>query len=165
MDTFLAIASKRDVRRYADRPLPPDVVERILDAGRLAGSSKNSQPWTFVVVESPERRAAVAEAVYAGDNVRNAALVVAVVGKRNFDTGRVAQNMFLAAWNEGVVSCPNGVPDPEAGARAIGADGEEVGIVLTFAYPERWYDPERRPAERWSERANRKPLAEVVRRV
>ena len=73
--------------------------------------------------------------------------------------------MFLAAWNEGVVSCPNGVPDPEAGARALGLDGEEVGIVLTFAYPVRPPNPERRPAERWSERANRKSLAEVVRRV
>jgi nitroreductase len=165
VDTFLAIASKRDVRRYLDRPLPADVVERILDAGRLAGSSKNTQPWTFVVVESAERREALAETVFVAENVRSAALVVAIVGKRNFDTGRVAQNMFLAAWNEGVVSCPNGVPDPEAGARAIGADGEEVGIVLTFAYPVRQYDPERRPAERWSERADRKPLAEVVRRV
>jgi nitroreductase len=164
VDTFLAIASKRDVRRYADRPLPDDVVERILDAGRLSGSSKNSQPWTFVVVESPERREALAETVFVAENVRTAALVVAVLGKRNFDTGRVAQNMFLAAWNDGVVSCPNGVPDPEAGARALGFEGE-VGIVLTFAYPVRQYDPERRPAERWSERADRKPLEEVVRRV
>jgi nitroreductase len=44
MDTFLAIASKRDTRRYSDRPVPDDVQRRILDAGRLAGSAKNRQP-------------------------------------------------------------------------------------------------------------------------
>ena len=50
VDVFTAIASKRDERRYADRPIPDDVVTRILDAGRLAGSAVNRQPWTFVVV-------------------------------------------------------------------------------------------------------------------
>jgi nitroreductase len=44
VDTWLAVASRREVRRYADRPLPDDVVRRILDAGRLAGSAKNRQP-------------------------------------------------------------------------------------------------------------------------
>ena len=44
MDTFLAIASKRDTRGYAERPIPDDVVEQILDAGRVAGSARNRQP-------------------------------------------------------------------------------------------------------------------------
>lgn len=44
MDTWLAVASRREVREYADRNLPEDVVQRILDAGRLAGSAKNRQP-------------------------------------------------------------------------------------------------------------------------
>jgi nitroreductase len=44
MDTWLAVASRREVREYADRELPEDVVGRILDAGRLAGSAKNRQP-------------------------------------------------------------------------------------------------------------------------
>ena len=43
MDTWLAVASRREVREYADRDLPEDVVRRILDAGRLAGSAKNRQ--------------------------------------------------------------------------------------------------------------------------
>ena len=50
MDTFLAIASRREVREYEPRSLPPEVEERILDAGRLSGSSKNRQPWRFDVV-------------------------------------------------------------------------------------------------------------------
>jgi nitroreductase len=167
VDTFLAIASKRDVRDYdGGRPVPEDVVLRILDAGRLSGSSKNSQRWTFVVVEGPERKAALADAVYESRNVRGATLVIAILGKRDFDVGRASQNMFLAAWNAGVASCPNGVRDPAGGARALGFDeGEEVAIVLTFGYPARPRDPEQRPAAEWSARANRRMLEEVVQRV
>ena len=56
METFLAIASKRDERRYADRPVAEDDVLRILDAGRLSGSSQNRQLWNFVVVSDAALR-------------------------------------------------------------------------------------------------------------
>jgi nitroreductase len=77
VDTFLAVASKREVREYAGRPIPADAVQRILEAGRVSGSSRNGQPWRFIVVESPSLRERLAEAVYASGNVRGAALVVA----------------------------------------------------------------------------------------
>jgi nitroreductase len=159
VDAYTAIASKRDERRYADRPIPDDVVTRILDAGRIAGSSRNRQDWEFVVVSD---RDAFAETVWAPENVRAAALVVAIICPRAFDVGRAAQNMMLAAWGEGVLSCPNGVRDAEAGAAIIGG---EPAIVLSFGYPEKARNPESRSAEEWSRRANRKPLDEVVRRV
>jgi nitroreductase len=165
MDTYLAFASKRDERRYADRPVPEDVLERILDAGRLSGSARNRQPWRFLVVQSPERREQIAEAVYAPGNIRGAALVVAVVGK-GFDLGRCAQNMMLAAWNEGVVSCPNGIKEREAAAQALDlSEEDELGIVLSFGYPARPRDPSSRSAEEWSARANRKPLSDFVTRL
>jgi nitroreductase len=166
MDTSLAIASKRDTRSYADRPVPDDVVRRILDAGRLAGSARNRQPWRFVVVESAQRREALATAVYAPANVRGAQLVVALVGKSSLDLGRSAQNMMLAAWNEGVGSCPNGIREPERATAALDlSDGEELAIVLSFGYPPRPRDPERRSAGEWSARADRKPLDELVERL
>lgn len=165
MDTYLAVASRRDERSYSDRPIPDDVVERILDAGRVSGSAQNRQPWRFLVVENPERRERLAEAVYAPSNVRGASLVVAVLGK-GFDLGRCAQNMLLAAWNEGVVSCPNGIKDGEAAANALDlSEEDELGIVLSFGYPARPRDPSSRTAEDWSARANRKPLSELVRRL
>src|SRR3954451_23287001 len=112
MDAFLAVASKRAVRRYADRPIPEDVQRRILDAGRVAGSSKNRQPWRFVVLADREAVERAAEAVWATDNVLGAPLVIGLVvrgkGPLSFDAGRAAQNMMLAAWNDGVGSCPNG---------------------------------------------------------
>ena len=159
MDAFLAIASKRDERAYADTPLPDDVVTRILDAGRLAGSAMNRQEWQFVLVSDQQ---SLAEAVYAPENVRTAALVVAIVGVRGFDVGRCAQNMMLAAWNDGVVSCPNGVKDAD---RAAQLTGGEVGVILSFGYPARPHSAESRSAAEWSARAKRKPLDELVRRA
>jgi nitroreductase len=162
VDPYLAIASKRDQRAYADTPLSPEVRQRILDAGRLSGSSKNRQRWEFVVV-SDEAQERLAEAVYEPDNVRTAALVVAIVGEAGgFDVGRCAQNMMLAAWGDGVVSSPNGARDSDAAAEICGG---EVRAILSFGYPERPRDPASRPAEEWSERANRKPLSEIVREV
>jgi nitroreductase len=169
VDAYLAVASKRDWRSYADRPLPEDVVERILDAGRLAGSAVNRQPWQFVVVESPELREQLAETVYAAGNIRGAALVVAIVtkaGQSQLDVGRAMQNMFLAAWNDGVVSCPNGMPDPDKTAELLQLEGDDRPVVVpTFGYPKRPIDPESKSAEEWSKEANRKPLSEVVKRV
>ena len=168
MDAFLAIVSKRDVREYAGTPIPADVATRILDAGRLAGSAVNRQPWRFLVVESADLRNRLAEAVYAPANVRGAVLVVAVVasgkGPIGFDCGRAAQNMMLAAWNEGVASCPNGLADTEKAGGTLGlGEGERAQIVLSFGYPAKSRDPRSRTAAEWSARANRKPLEEITR--
>jgi nitroreductase len=169
MDTWLAVASKRDWRSYADRPVPDDVQRRILDAGRLSGSSQNKQPWQFVVVESEDAKARVGELVYAPDNVSSCAFAVAIAtngGKYPFDVGRALQSMFLVAWNEDVVSCPNGIPDQEAAARALGLDEGWLPVnIPSFGYPKRPLDPVSKSAEEWSEEANRKPLDELIRRL
>jgi nitroreductase len=160
MDTYLAVASRREVREYTDAPIPDEIVHRILDAGRLAGSSRNSQQWEFVVVSDKK---ALSAAVYAPGNVLGATLVVAIAGSAfPFDKARAAQNMMLAAWNDGVGSCPNGISDAEAAERIVGAP---VGIVLSFGYPARPRDPNSRSAEEWSANAKRKPFDEVVRFV
>jgi nitroreductase len=161
VDVYLAIASKRDQREYANTPIPQDVVRRILDAGRLSGSSRNSQRWEFVVVETAQEQ--LAETVWEPGNVLGAKLVVAICGNpQDRDVGRCAQNMMLCAWGDGVTSCPNGIRDAEVAAEICGA---EVKLVLTFGYPARPRNPESRPAEEWSARANRKSLDELARRV
>ncbi|MEZ5102586.1 MAG: nitroreductase family protein [Thermoleophilia bacterium] len=68
MDVQLAIASKRDTRRYGEAALPAETEDRILDAGRLAGSARNRQPWRFVVVADEGERERVAAAVHAPTN-------------------------------------------------------------------------------------------------
>ena len=94
------------------------------------------------------------------------AILVGRKGPTAFDAGRAAQNMMLAAWNEGVTSCPNGMPDPDATAEILGVgEGESVVNILSFGYPAKPRDPDSRPAEQWIGRAKRKPRQEVVKRV
>jgi nitroreductase len=170
VDTFLAVASRRDERRYTGDALPEGVTERILDAGRLAGSAGNRQPWTFVVPVTSERVEAVAACVFVPANVIGAGLVVGILvsgkGPVSFDAGRAAQSMLLAAWNEGVAACPNGIADREAASAALGAAEDETPvIVLSFGWPERPRDPQSRSPVEWSARANRRPLDEIVRQL
>jgi nitroreductase len=167
VDTYLAIASRREVREYDSRPLPEDVLRRILDAGRVAGSSRNRQARRFVVLRDRAVVERAAEGVYNPENLLGAALVVAVVvggkGPITFDAGRAAQNMMLAAWDEGIGSCPNGVADRDRLRDAIGHGADEqAAIVITFGYPARPVNPERRSTSEWIERANRLPFEDVV---
>ena len=168
MDTYQAVASKRDWRSYADRPVPEDVQRRILDAARLSGSGVNRQPWRFVVVTG-EAKARVAETVFAPQNVSSCAFAVGVAtegGKWALDVGRALQNMMLVAWDEGVVSCPNGMPDEAAAARALGLEDGWLPVnIPSFGYPKRALDPTSMSAEDWSAEANRRPLDELVRRI
>ena len=170
MDVLLAVASKRDVRAYTGEPVPPETERRILDAGRLTGTARNRQPCRYVVVEGEARRA-VAGVVYLAGNVLSAGLVIVVTvtpggGLVDFDAGRVAQSMMLAAWAQGIASCPNGIADPEGLRRALGIEEpERPVIVLGFGPPTDGRDPARRSAEQWSRRAPRLPLDGLVRRV
>ena len=169
VDTLLAIASRRDERRTLPEPLPPELVapaarcraalgivaERpALDVRRADRASRGSR-------SSPARSSSRRTSSTAG-------LVVAILvhgkGPVLFDAGRAAQSMLLAAWAEGIASCPNGIADVELARRALAAtDDETPVIVLSFGLPERPRDPERHTAAEWSARANRKPLDEVVR--
>jgi nitroreductase len=170
VDAYLAIVSRREVRYYSDRPIPEDVRRRILDAGRLAGSSQNRQPWRFYVVDNPELLAGVAETVYVPSNLLGAQLVVAIAvsgkGPALFDAGRCGQNMLLGAWSQGVGGCPNSSHDSDATAKLLGLEEDErIATILSFGYPARPRQPESRSAEEWSARANRKPLDDIVRRL
>jgi len=168
MDAYLAVVSRREVREYLARPLEPEVERAILDAGRLAGSSKNRQPWRFLVVRDDDSVEAVAESVYEPGNVRGAAFVVVLQmsGGHRIDAGRAVQNMLLAAWAFGVGSCPNGVNDKIGLNRALRLDDDaDVATVISFGYPARKRRPERRSAQQWIDRANRKPFDEVVREI
>jgi nitroreductase len=170
VDAYLAVVSKRDTRRYAEREIPEAVVRRVLEAGRLAGSAGNRQPWRFVIVADPALRERLARLVYRPANVRGAALVIAVAvsgrGPVAFDAGRAAQNMMLSAWNDGVASCPNGLPDPAPVGELLGlGEAERVVTVLSFGFPRRAGDPAARTPEAWARRADRRPLEEITERL
>ena len=109
------------------------------------------------------------DSVYEPTNLRGAPFVVAIVvsgkGPVSFDAGRAAQNMLLAAWNEGVGASPNGISDEPAARAALELEDEErIAIVLSFGYPAKPRDPESRSVGEWSARAKRRPLQDSVRR-
>lgn len=139
MDAYNVIVSKRDTRSYADRPIPDETLTRILQAGRMAGSSKNSQPCRFVVLRDAQRKRELAACGQFAQHVPAAPVAIAVVLVPDggpFDAGRAAQNMMIAAWNEGVTSCPVSMHDADCAARVLGLpQGHRVAIVLAMGYP------------------------------
>jgi nitroreductase len=122
-----------------DTPIPEESLHRILQAGRMAGSSKNSQPWRFVVIEDAAKIREIAACGQYTEHLPFAPLVIAVVmprGSGDFDAGRAAQNMMLAAWAEGITSCPTSMHDQDGARRVLGIpDDYRVTIVLPFACP------------------------------
>jgi nitroreductase len=139
MDAYRRLASKRDLRTYTERPLPDDVLTRILEGGRRTGSARNRQPWQFIVVTDPALRRGLARCGRFAAHLATAPVVVVIVvdGPRDlFDAGRCAQSMMLAAWVLGVASCPASLHD-DAGVRAaLGVpDGPIVATAIALGYP------------------------------
>jgi nitroreductase len=159
MDAYRAIVDKRDQRVYLPRPLPDEALRRILQAARMTGSSKNREPNRLVVVRDRARLQALAALGAWGRWLEHAAVVIVIVQteRHEFDAGRCAQNMMLAAWNEGIGSCPAHLPEDRVAAILGIPDGLHVNRVVGFGY----IDPERvAPPKRVARR--RRPLEELV---
>jgi len=140
LDAYTAIITKRDRRDYAPKPVPDDLLHRILQAGRMAGSSSNSQPVRLVVLRDEKNREALLPLGRGTAPIGGAPVVVAVLlqkGARDVDVGRTVQNMMVAAWAEGVISCPVGIQDRD-GARAVLGypDDFEIAIRVALGFPD-----------------------------
>ena len=142
METWEVIRTKRAVRDYEPRPVPAEVVERVLQAGRLAGSARNLQPWRFILVRETENKEALSRCGRYARHLAQAAFVVVLCTEREarrwapFDAGRAAQNMMLAAWDQGVGSCVVALHD-EASARTLLGIPEayDIQVAIAFGYP------------------------------
>jgi len=141
MDAYEAIIAKRDRRDYLDKPIPEDLQRRILQAGRMAGSSSNTQPIRFIVLADPksevlQKMAAAGAGTAPFVKAPFSIVIAAKVGSRDFDVGRAAQNMMVAAWSEGVISCPVGFPQNEVACAVLGLpDDYWAAIGVAFGYP------------------------------
>ena len=149
---FGAIAAVRVVREFADRSLDPDHLDRILQAGRHAGSSKNLQRWTFIVCRDRGRLAELANVGPWAGHLAGAAAAIALVtpdprGALDprgdgaplsimWDLGRAAQNMVLAAWELGIGSVPATVYEHDLARELLGyPDDQHCEYILSFGYP------------------------------
>jgi nitroreductase len=170
MDTWATISSKRVVRRFEDRRLDPAHLERILDAGRHAGSSKNLQRWDFIVIEDRDRLRALAAVGPFARHLAGAAAAIALVTPDprapgaplsiTWDLGLAAENMSLAAWELGVGSCPATVYEPALVREILAYPADRhCEYLLSFGYPA---DPA--VLTRAARPGGRRPLAEIVHR-
>ena len=160
MDVFDAVRTVLAVRKYQSMPVPPEIIRKIVDAGRLSASASNKQPWHFIVVEDRETLQKLGVLARSGPYIAQAsAAVVVLTDKGQFgvsDTSRAIQNMVLTAWSEGVGSNWVGFFGLEALKPLLSVpDPWEVFAILPLGYPE---------ARLGFGKKNRKPFSEVVHR-
>ncbi len=142
METWQAINTVRVVREFSDAPISGEDLERILNAGRRTGSSKNEQVWAFIVVTERERLRALADVGHYADHLAGATVAVALVTPNPattsmmWDLGRAAQNMVLAAWEVGIGSVPATVYDHELASRLLELPHDRrCDYLLSFGHP------------------------------
>ena len=143
MNVSDAIRLKRAVRAFKPEPLPQEAVSAILNAGRRAQSSKNTQPWHFIAVQKRETLAALSEMGHYAGHLAGAALGVAILTPDPasrfsvmFDAGQAAAYMQLAAWEMGIGSCLATIYEPEAARELLGFPPEwHLRIAISFGYP------------------------------
>lgn len=171
MSSFLDLARRRQsTRRYLDTPVPRDVIDRCIEAARLAPSACNSQPWRFIVVDSDPLRGRLAQAAFSGIYAMNrfaaqAGVLIVVVTERSryiarlggmlrgiqyslVDIGIAAEHIALQAAEEGLGTCWLGWFDEKAVKNSLGlARNARIDIMLSLGHPA---DTDIRPKTRLS---------------
>lgn len=143
MEVSEAIRMKRAVRQFKDQPLSQEAVSTILNAGRRAQSSKNTQPWRFIAVLEKTTLQALSECGAYASHLAGAALGVAILtgdpAERfsiMFDAGQAAAYMQLAAWELNIGSCLATIYDQEAARQVLGFPADlHLYIAISFGYP------------------------------
>jgi len=162
------VLALRVVRRYLPDPIPPAEMEAVLEAGRWTGSSKNRQGWAFVVVDDRpglERLATAGD--FTGPVLASAATVALVRLPRgnDFDIGRAAQSIMLAAAARGIGSCPIAFHRPDQAAEMLGLPaGHNCTWAVALGYPDEAAEVEQRRQAAAAGFKGRRPLNELAHR-
>ena len=157
IDMLELIRSRQSDRKYSDKPIEKEMLERILEAGRLAPSACNAQPWKFIVVTEPELIKKVAEASSASIIGMNTfvgqapVLLIVIREKANLssriggtiknkdysliDIGITSENICLQAMAEGIGSCMIGWFDEKMVRKLLGIPvSKRVELIITLGY-------------------------------
>jgi nitroreductase len=167
METWDAIRARRNVRQYTGQPIAREDLERICEAGRLAPSAGNGQPWDFVVVTDRAQLIELAKVWEPGGrHIAQSAATIALVAREPederqrglmlYDFGQATAYMMLAAADLGIGSGHSAVADQQQAQRVLGfPDGYLAVYLIGLGYPA---DRPLRPLTR----PNRRPFNEVV---
>ncbi len=151
------ILNLRALRSYSDEPVPDAVIERLLEAARWTGSSKNLQNWSFIVVDGDQKEL-LSECGDFTVPLRAAPFAIALVEESSgyeFDTGRVAQNVMLAGDALGLASCPITLHREDRAASVLGLpEGARCRYAVAIGFPADDATP--------SNKGGRKPMSEVA---
>jgi nitroreductase len=144
------INARESIRSYdPDRSVPKDILERILNAGRLAPSAHNLQPWKFLVISSSPILEKV-KSCYKREWIKDAPIILVAVGLRDkawtrdydgynsveTDTAIAITHIILAAENEGIGACWIAAYDPALLKEAINPDKNELIFgMIPLGYP------------------------------
>jgi nitroreductase len=169
MDFYELIRNRESIRDYdPNRPLDPTVLTRILEAGRLAPSAANRQPWRFLVISSPEMLEKV-RPCYSGSWFQEAPHILVVVGDKSqswvrdrdgynsieTDVTIAMDHMILAAEFEGVATCWIAAFNPDILREALSlTDNELVFSITPLGYPKEGF--RKKPSKQ------RKAFSEIV---
>jgi nitroreductase len=168
METWDAIRSRRNVRRYTAETLPPDHLDQILEAGRRAPSSRNWQPWDFVVVTDRERLTRLSAVWQYARHVAESAATIALVAAEpadqphrdwlQYDLGQATMAIVLAATDLGIGTGHAAVGDQDLARAILGHPADRfVAYLIALGYPaDRPLAPIGRP--------DRRPFDDVVHR-
>jgi nitroreductase len=160
MEVFDAIRTVLAVRQFQDKPVPPEIVGEIIEAAHLTASSRNGQPWHFIVVQDRGTLQKMGELVASGPYIAQAPLAIVVGMEQSVfavsDASRAIQSMILTAWSHGVGSNWVGFNNLAHINPMLGVPLEiELLAIVPFGYP---------VAELGKGLKKRKPLEKVVHR-
>lgn len=157
-EAYRNVLKLRVVRHFQDKPISDPHLHAILEAGRWTGSSKNRQAWSIIAITDPEQKNRIAECGDFTDPVRRAPLTIALVREKEgneFDIGRLAQNLMLAANSLGVGSCPVTLHRSDDAWVVLGLpEGAHCRYGVALGYAQEGQEPARF--------GGRKPLDEFV---
>ena len=146
-ETETTIRDRRSIRAWKPDAVPRELIERVLDSARWAPSARNRQPWHFIVVTEPARRAALAAAAkvdgVAQRHVAEAPVIIALCGHSSIaprwypiDLALASQNLLLAAKSLGLGTCwIGGFVDAETRPLLGLPDNVRIVGLVTLGYP------------------------------
>lgn len=140
MNVFDAVQTVLAIRAYEDKPIADELVRRIVEAGRLTGSSMNRQPWHFIAVQDRDMLQKLGALAKSGPYIAQAPLAIVVVIERTrfavSDGSRAIQSMMLTAWEEGIGSNWVGFMGLEDVKPLLNIPAEmDVLAIVPFGYP------------------------------
>ena len=157
MNTLTTILERRSIRKYQCQPIPADDLKKILEACRQAPSAGNRQPWHFVIVGDPERKARLAQMCRGQMWMADAAYIVVAVGLPEVsekwyrvDVAIAMENLVLAAQSLGYGTCWIGAFSPEEVKSVCGLPVTAEAVACTpLGVPD--VSPAPRPRKEWDE--------------